>query len=887
MPPLKQPFLRTLLIAAAVAAPLLLSSAGELRVAGDNTYGQLGNGESNLYNEFVEIAQNVVRVSAGDEQVLFKDTDGKLWLIGWNSVGHTTDAPALLFGESYTTPTFISDKVENFEAESYWNFFTFQNDNRLYSTGLATRGIDGLGVSTNRETPTIIEGPTDIVQSASTYSNTLYLQEGGNLYGMGDPLFIGLGFSGSEPEQPTLIAEQVLQIGFENYCALYLHSSGELYKSIFSGGFEVVASDVTSFSSGASSSIYVIDGASTLFHVDTSTDTKVAISSDVRSVLAHDRTAFYLTYNDELWAIGENSSGLMGKGDFADASEAVLVMSNVESISMNEATLYVHDKNGVLFAAGSNSSSQMGLDLANEATDPVSLASDVVDLSTGYQNIFYIDSSQDLYGLGRNDVGQLGLTDFNHRLSAELIDSGIKQVSSHGSNITSGHTVYTGISGNLWGMGSNAFYQINDNGGELSIPQLIDTEVTAAVAGPQRTSYLKSDGTLWQRGDAATGASMIAEGVADFDSKTVMFYVTADGDLNTKDQGFINNYKVENDIEFDEVIETLTIDTNVTTINAENAVVAYINEDDELRISGSRGYIGDGGYIVEPLLLDTEVARVSFSSSSLLYQKLDGTMWLIAKSLDHYPPEYEEIPSDPIEVYQGLNIENFSAGETNTAILVAPEVPPTIESIGTENEDPIAPGEPITLTAEIAGEYSEFTWFEGEVGDKSNPLESEAGTARVVYPYYSTEYWLEVSNDTGSASSEESVSVEVVNADYADWASANGLQGANGAYLKDPEGDGNPNLLEFVYDLDPTARDTSPWAIELKVDEQICEFSISKNTKDGIVGVVQSRTSATEDWEAATDIPEIQVFDDADTITVIVPMEALPSVLVRLRVVVQ
>ncbi|MDQ8203394.1 hypothetical protein [Pelagicoccus sp. SDUM812003] len=860
-----------------------MTSAGDLRVSGDNSYGQLGNGESDFYNEFVKVAENVESVSVGGAFALYMDSEGKLWLLGWNSVGTIDDASDLVFGETYATPTFISDRVTRFEAGDVWNFFQFENDDQLYSTGMSTTGVDGWGIPFTKDTPTLVEGVSDIEKAVATYYSALFLDADGRLYGRGDSSHLGFDFWVGT-DLPVQFAEGVLDIGFAGVFAAYLHSSGELRKMKYSGGYEVIDTGVIAFSASSDGTFYYLDGESNLYSRSSPATEKTFIAEGVSSVLADGEAVFYITSDNALWALGDNRAGLMGKGDFAFASEPVKIRSDVKSISANGETLYVVEANGDLYAAGSNSNSKMGLQLSATPRDPIALDGfSAKRVEAGYDNLFFIDHSDDLYGLGRNDFGQLGLGDTDHRKSPQLIASGVKQVSLNGFNTAGSHAVYTDISGDLWGMGSNSFFQISDEGGEYHSPQLIESEVSAAIADTDQTAYLKKDGTLWLRGGYETGARKIAEGVADFDVEAVLFYLTEDGDLVTRDEGFISRYKTENGINNWESIESLVIDTEVKSLDAERAVVAYIKEDASLWISGARGFIADGDYVVEPLKIDTDVEKVSFSGTSMLYQKLDGTMWLIAKDISYYPSEYENVSDVPVQVFDDLIVTGFSVGETNTAILVDLPYPPVIEETVLQSSESVAPGDVVTLEVDITGTYSEIDWYEGDVGDKSKPLIGKNGSSAVVYPLLSTRYWVEVSNAYGSAQSEASVEVAVDNPAYGTWAQSFGLEGAHARYADDFDHDGNPNLLEFAYDLDPTKADPVPWSIELKLDENACVFSIRNMEKQGIVAAVQALEVESKDWILVGEAPDLEVLEGDESIEVVVPLASLAQFLLRLK----
>ena len=79
-------------VAAGGEHSLFLTSDGSLRVMGDNSYGELGDGTYNQTNRPEQIvATNVTAIAAGYFHSLFLQSDGSLWAMGNNYDGQLGD----------------------------------------------------------------------------------------------------------------------------------------------------------------------------------------------------------------------------------------------------------------------------------------------------------------------------------------------------------------------------------------------------------------------------------------------------------------------------------------------------------------------------------------------------------------------------------------------------------------------------------------------------------------------------------------------------------------------------------------------------------------------------------------------------------------------------
>lgn len=217
-----------------------------------------------------------------------------------------------------------------------------------------------------------------------------------------------------------------------------------------------------------------------------------------------------LMEDDTLWVSTDETFGL-------GATTFTQITSSIKAISGGGYHLLFIKNDNTLWGIGDNWDLQLGNDIEpyfNWDT-PYQIASNVASCAAMGYHSAYIDTDGKLFTFGNNGSGQLGTSygydDFDVSIP-QLIDTDVRFVGG-GDDFT----YYIKNDGTLYGMG-------NDNDGQLSNkfyndviePIVIDTDVTYAIGGNEFGLYIKSDKTLygmgynyyWQLGKYALPFSM-------------------------------------------------------------------------------------------------------------------------------------------------------------------------------------------------------------------------------------------------------------------------------------------------------------------------------------------------------------------------------------------
>ena len=162
---------------------------------GQNKYGQLGTGNTTNFNVPQKILDipPVISVSCGSDHTLIITNDSNLWSCGRNDLGQLCHVDK----ESRSNPQQTSfSNISNISAGNFHSLFQ-NNRGEIFAFGFNVVGQCGLGhFDSPQITPSLIpNAPSNIVQFACAYHQSLFLDSDGNVFSAGHNEFgqLGLG----------------------------------------------------------------------------------------------------------------------------------------------------------------------------------------------------------------------------------------------------------------------------------------------------------------------------------------------------------------------------------------------------------------------------------------------------------------------------------------------------------------------------------------------------------------------------------------------------------------------------------------------------------------------------------------------------------------------
>jgi autotransporter-associated beta strand protein len=231
--------------------------------------------------------------------------------------------------------------------------------------------------------------------------------------------------------------------------------------------------------------------------------------SSVLQVSAGASHTLLLTEGNNLFAVGANQNGALGDGTTTNRTRAVFVASNVlqaaasgSNFAGGQGSSYFIKTDGSLWGVGANDVGQLGDGSTAQRLRPGWIADNVVaveasKVSSAFQPfVLFLKADGTLWGIGSNSYGQLGDGTTTAKKVPVLISSGVASFSAGGY-----HSAFVKTDGSLWVTGYNGDGQFgNGNFTNVTVPIQVATGVAQVSAGWQHMAFVKTDGTVWASG---------------------------------------------------------------------------------------------------------------------------------------------------------------------------------------------------------------------------------------------------------------------------------------------------------------------------------------------------------------------------------------------------
>ena len=485
---------------------LFLTNEGKVYSCGYNPDGRLGLGSTSSPGVPTLISTNIgsLKISAiacGSNHSIFLTNDGKVYSCGSNSDGR------LGLGDNTTrlVPTLISTVIDTLTIiaiacrERTTLFLT--NDGKVYSCGSNYSGQLGLGDTTNRNVPTLINSLPPISYIVCGDAHSLFITNDRRVYSCGSNSSGQLGFGNSGINTNVLIP--TLSFRFGTYM---INKAAGYDNSLF------LTNDGTVYSCGLNNSSQLGLGDTINRNIPTLISPNIGTLT-ISNISCGNGHSLFLTNTGRVYSFGTNTDGRLGLGDTTNRNVPTLISTTVGSfntltisaISVGATSFHslFLTNTGKVYTCGLNDNGQLGLGDTTNRNVPTLISTTVGSFNTltisaiagAHKHSLFLTNTGKVYTCGLNTDGQLGLGDTAIRNVPTLIAttvgsfntltiSAIFSGASHSLFITNYGKVYTcgrNIEGQL-GIGDNA----NKN-----IPTIIPTfnNTTIYGSGVYQVSY--------------------------------------------------------------------------------------------------------------------------------------------------------------------------------------------------------------------------------------------------------------------------------------------------------------------------------------------------------------------------------------------------------------
>ena len=234
----------------------ILKNDGTVYSCGYNTYGGLGLGNTTTYNTFTKVTtniSNVKQIACGYHHTVMLKNDGTVWSCGQNTYGQL----GLGNSTTYNTFTKMTTNISNDVAQIACGeccTFVLKNNGSIWSCGQNTYGQLGLGNTTNKNTFTQVTTniSNDVKQVICGHYHTFILKNNGSIWSCGYNMYSQLGLNDdtnrtSFTQATTNISNDVKQVACGGEHTFILKNNDNLYSCGYSNKGQLGLGNTTTY----------------------------------------------------------------------------------------------------------------------------------------------------------------------------------------------------------------------------------------------------------------------------------------------------------------------------------------------------------------------------------------------------------------------------------------------------------------------------------------------------------------------------------------------------------------------------------------------------------------------------------------------------------------
>lgn len=436
------------------------------------------DGMIDYINEFNKVEkyyiENAAYIATGNFYLMVSDINGKVYLYGdefyKNNEGYISYS-------DFHNEMDISD-IKMMAAGSNFALF-LNNKGEIY--GLGDNSFGQLGNGTTQRTDKPVKAMTEeyaqnesILEVSAGYGHTLCVKENGSVWAWGDNTYGQLGDgTNTSSSLPVNVKglEDIVEVSAGFGFSMALDKDG----NVWTWG----RNNYGQLGNGTNTNSFV--------------PVKVEIPVSVKLISAgYDYAAAVAdTYRAYTW--GRNNSGQLGDKTYTDRNTPICIeQTNINKVSAGKDHCMMLKRDGAVYTWGSNEYGKLG-SVRQYNNKPIQITVDAKDIAAGVNHSIVLKNDMNVYVCGYNQNGEL-CTDMEGNRTELTQVNGLESVQEiWAGNDTSFARTYNGIK--FWGSNKSMI-----EGGTGQIIDLNWGEFYKMSAGDGYQMYIKKDKTIWGYG---------------------------------------------------------------------------------------------------------------------------------------------------------------------------------------------------------------------------------------------------------------------------------------------------------------------------------------------------------------------------------------------------